>query len=482
VTVTARALLRDRAVVAALATTLAATAAAVTQVTALGILVYDLTRSDLDLGLLGLAEFLPALALVLLTGALADRFDRRRLISLGLVGEMACSAALAWLAFNGNRSTTPIFALVVAFGVARAFLAPATRSLPADNAPPDGLPRLVAFNAATWQVALIGGPVLAGFLYVVGPAWPFVACVVLAGLGALVVNLTHPTEHHRAVGEAPGSETTIDDSGLLDLADEARPAELLDSRGGVLADEVARSANPADPAPSADPTPPTARTRLRDAAQGLVVIRRNPILLGAISLDLFAVLFGGAVALLPAIAVTRLGVDAVGLGWLRAAGGIGAAAMTVVLTVRPIRRRVGRTLFAMVTMFGLATIVLGLTRTYAVAFAAMLVLSAADAVSVFIRSTIVPLVAPPEARGRVLAVEGVFVGASNELGAFESGVAGALLGTAAAVVLGGVGTLAVVAVWMLAFPSLRRIDRFSELSPAQIRPRPPPDGRRLTEP
>jgi MFS family permease len=148
--------------------------------------------------------------------------------------------------------------------------------------------------------------------------------------------------------------------------------------------------------------------------------------------------------------------------------------MTVLLTVRPVRRRVGRTLFAMVTMFGVGTIVLGLTRTYAVAFVAMLVLSAADAVSVFIRSTIVPLVAPPEARGRVLAVEGVFVGASNELGAVESGVVGALLGSAAAVGLGGVGTLAVVAVWMRAFPALRRIDRFSELSPAQIRPRPPP--------
>ncbi len=195
------------------------------------------------------------------------------------------------------------------------------------------------------------------------------------------------------------------------------------------------------------------------------MIRRRPILLGAISLDLFAVLFGGAVALLPAIAQTRLGVGAIGLGWLRAAGGIGAAAMTLWLTIRPVQRHVGRTMFAMVALFGVGTIALGITRIYAVAFVAMLVLSAADAVSVFIRSTIVPLVTPPEARGRVLAVEGVFVGASNELGAFESGVVGALLGTAAAVVTGGAATLVVVVAWMALFPALRRIDRFSELSP-----------------
>jgi len=467
VTVTARALLRDRAVVAALATTLAATLAAVTQVTALGILVYDLTRRDLDLGFLGLAEFVPALALVLVTGSVADRFDRRRIIAFGLLGEMACSAALAGLAFNDNSSTRPIFALVVAFGVARAFLAPATRSLSADNAPPGGLPRLVAFNAATWQTALIIGPVVAGFLYVVGPAWPFVACVAFAAAGALLVGLTHPTEHHRALGDAPGSWIDgPDDAALLDLADEARPAELVRRRAD---DPTASTADRPGAIAAGSPTP-TARERLRVAAEGLVVIRRNPILLGAISLDLFAVLFGGAVALLPAIAQTRLGVDAVGLGWLRAAGGIGAALMTVVLSVRPLRRHVGRVMFVMVGVFGLATIALGVTTIYAVAFAAVLVLSAADAVSVYVRSTIVPLVTPPETRGRVLAVEGVFVGASNELGAFESGVAGAILGTGAAIVFGGTATLVIVAIWVVAFPALRRIDRFSDLQP---QPQPP---------
>lgn len=477
----ARALLRDRAVVASLATTLAATGAAVTQVTALGLVVYDLTHRDLDLGLLGLAEFLPAMALVLVTGSVADRFDRRRIIVLGLLGEVACSAGLAALASSGNRSTAPIFALVVAFGVARAFLAPATRSLAADNAPPGGLPRLVAFNAATWQVALIGGPVLAGVLYTVGPAWPFVACMVMSAVGALVVNLTRPTEHHRAVvvddtAGADGAPSIDDraDAVMVDLADESRPSELLDRAGEAVARDleaghspggapVAATGTSAAAAPTGEEVPTTAGGRLRQAAEGLVVIRRNPILFGAISLDLFAVLFGGAVALLPAIAQTRLGVDAVGLGWLRAAGGIGAAAMTVLLSVRPVRRHVGRRLFAMVALFGVTTIVLGVTRSFAVAFVAMLVLSGADAVSVFIRSTIVPLVTPPEARGRVLAVEGVFVGASNELGAFESGVVGSLLGTGAAVVTGGAATLVVVAVWSTIFPALRRIDRFSEL-------------------
>nr|WP_283251213.1 MFS transporter [Rhabdothermincola salaria] len=461
---------RDRQVVAALVTTLGATAAAVTQVTALGILVYDLTGRELDLGLLGLAEFLPAIVLVLVTGAVADRLDRRHVIVGGLVGEVACSAALVALVQSGNRSATPIFAVVVVFGVARAFLAPATRSLTADNAPPGGLPRLVAFNAATWQVALIGGPVIAGVLYTVGPSWPFVACMVMAGVGAVAVAFTHPTDHTREIdhGDAAASPS-IEDSpagGLVDLADEARPAEALDVLGEASAEGVMAGHDEGTAGPTVATEP---RARLRQAVEGLVVIRRHPVLLGAISLDLFAVLFGGAVALLPAIARDRLGVDASGVGWLRAAGGIGAAATTLWLTVRPVQRRVGTTLFAMVALFGVGTIVLGLTRSFAVAFAAMLVLSAADAVSVYIRSTIVPLVTPAAARGRVLAVEGVFVGASNELGAFESGVVAALLGTTVAVVSGGTATLAVVGIWMVAFPALRRIDRFSDLRPDATR-------------
>ena len=194
-------------------------------------------------------------------------------------------------------------------------------------------------------------------------------------------------------------------------------------------------------------------------------IRGNRILLGIMSLDLFAVLFGGAVALLPAIAEERLGVGAVGLGWLRAAVGIGASVVMVSLAVRPLRHRVGPILMVVVAVFGLGTIGLGLSRSYVLAFAALIVLSAADSVSMFIRSALVPLATPEEMRGRVLAVEWVFIGGSNELGAFESGVAGALLGVAGAVVFGGVGTLAVVAVWWLLFPEIGRISSFAQVRP-----------------
>jgi predicted MFS family arabinose efflux permease len=202
------------------------------------------------------------------------------------------------------------------------------------------------------------------------------------------------------------------------------------------------------------------REGIRGALEGLRFVRSEPIVLGAISLDLFAVLFGGAIALLPAIAEDRLGVGAVGLGWLRAAGGIGAGAMTLGLAARPITRRVGPTLLATVALFGVFTIVLGVTHSFAVAFIAILGLSAADAISVFIRATLVPLITPPDKRGRVLAVENVFIGASNELGAFESGVTGQVLGTTGSVVLGGIATLVIAVSWRFLFPSLRRVDRF----------------------
>jgi len=207
----------------------------------------------------------------------------------------------------------------------------------------------------------------------------------------------------------------------------------------------------------------TERPTFRHAIEGLVFIRRTPILLAAISLDLFAVLFGGAIALLPVIAEERLGVGDVAYGWLRAAVGIGAAAMAIFLAWRPVRRRVGHKLFVVVATFGVMTVVLGLTHNYVVAFIAILVMSAADMVSVFIRSSIVPLVTPDEKRGRVLAVENVFIGASNELGAFESGVASQAVGTAGAVVGGGIATVGVAGLWWVLFPALRRVDRFSDL-------------------
>ncbi|MFI5043181.1 MAG: MFS transporter, partial [Acidimicrobiales bacterium] len=207
------------------------------------------------------------------------------------------------------------------------------------------------------------------------------------------------------------------------------------------------------------------RPGMGDALDGLRFIRRRPLLLGAISLDLFAVLFGGAIALLPAIADERLGVGSTALGWLRAAVGIGAATTTVVLAARPVGRRVGLKLLSVVAIFGLATMVLGLTTLYAVAFLALLIGSAADAVSVNIRATLVPLITPDEYRRRVLADENVHIGASNELGAIESGVAGQILGAAGAVFLGGAATIGVVGLWWVVFPSLRKVDRFVDVIP-----------------
>jgi MFS family permease len=454
-TPSARDLLRDRAVVALLLTTLAGTTAALVQVTALGKQLYDITGRDLDLGLLGLAEFLPAVVLVALTGSVADRFDRRRIVTIGLLGEATRCHGLAWHAATGSTETWPIFALVIAFGAARAFVTPALRSMPPDIAPVGGLPRMIAFGSACWQTALIVGPVLAGFLYVVSPAAPFIACVTLTGVGVLTVQFARPRRDHAV---ASPSLTGPESSALIDLGDEARAGESLDAMAEAYAGVTGPARGPVE-------APESSKGRLHEAFEGLRVIRANPVLLGAISLDLFAVLFGGAVALLPALAANRYGVGAVGLGWLRAATGIGAAMVTIWLSARPINRHIGRTLYVVVALFGVFTIALGLTRSFAVAFVSLMLLSAADSVSVFIRSTLVPLVTPSPSRGRVMAVEGVFLGASNELGAFESGVAGQLLGTSGAVVFGGFATLAVVGTWTFLFPALGRMDRFPDRPP-----------------
>ena len=403
-----------------LSSTFLSATAALAGVTALGKLVYDLTDSELALGFLGLAEFLPALLLMLVVGAVADRFDRRR-VTAGAAGVEACIAlGLGAYVATDPTSATPIFALVLGFGVTRAFLAPASRSLPADIVPASRLPWLVARHSITWQASIIVGPVLGGVLYSVDPALPFVvmaALLVLSSLAVIAIRI---------------DEVVLIEDPLVEAAVEP-------TLGHVTAEEG---------------------TSLREAMLGFRFIRRQPVLLGAISLDLFAVLFGGAVALLPAIAEDRLGVGAIGLGWLRAAGGIGAALVTLVLAIRPVTRHVGRVLLVAVALFGAVTVLLGTTRSFVVAFVALAVLAGADAVSVFIRATLVPLATPPALRGRVLAVENVFIGGSNELGAFESGVAGQLIGASGAIVLGGVATMAIAAGWWFAFPDLKDVDRF----------------------
>lgn len=412
----ARDVLRDRSPLLFLLAVTTTTMASIAQVTALGFQVFELTGRELDLGLLGLAEFLPALLLAVPAGTLADRFDRRLLMGLGLTGELLCALVLAWLTWRGVETFTPLLVVVLAFGTFRALAAPAARALPVTLVAPEALPRIVPLFAASWQLGGIVGPVLGGVLYAVGAPLAYVGTAVLIGIGLAVL-----------------------------------PFVRLHT--------------------SAPPRPPRdERADWRDALDGLRVIRRTPVLAGAISLDLFAVLFGGAVALLPAIATERLGVGAAGLGWLRAGAGIGAAVVTLGLAARPARRHVGKVLLSMVGLFGVATLVLGLTSSFAVALGSLVVAGGADAVSVYVRATLVPLITADEYRGRVLAVENVFIGASNELGAFESGVAGQLLGASGAIVLGGMATLVVVGVWWFAFPALRDVDRFDDLSPGSARP------------
>jgi MFS family permease len=406
--------------------------------TILGKLVYDLTGEEIDLGLLGLVEFAPAALLVLVSGTLADRYDRRRLAAGGTFGQAAAAAGIAWYAATGPTSVVPIFALVFLSGIARALATPASRALPADIVRPAVVPWLMVRRSATWQIATIIGPVVGGLLYAVDLSIPFFAVVGFLVIAAVAMLAVRPLPASELV--VPGVKTDAEIEAEI-RAEAMFEAGVEMSEGAIVATAPAKGT-------------------MSEAMEGLRFIRRQPVLLGAISLDLFAVLFGGAVALLPAIAEDRLGVGAVGLGWLRAATGIGAALVTIWLAWKPVSRRIGATLLAAVAVFGIFTLVLGLTTSFLVAFVALMVLSGADAVSVFIRATLVPLMTPNEMRGRVLAVENVFIGASNELGGFESGVVGQLLGIVPAVALGGAATLVVAAAWWKLFPGLRTVDRF----------------------
>jgi len=406
--VTARDVLRYRDVRVLLSFTGVLNTGLALQGAALGLQAYDITGREADLGWIGLCEFLPAALLVLVTGTIADRFPRKRVALIALTGEFATAIALMLYAMSDPTEVWPLFVIATCFGVARAFVAPSTRPMPAMVAPDGALPRVVAMHSATWTGAYIVGPAMSGLLYAIHPSVAYGTTAALLMAGAMLV-------------------ATV---------------------------RFARQP---------DPPAPGDRVTFRSAVEGLVFVRRTPILLAAIGLDLFAVLFGGAVALLPVIAEERLGVGEVAYGFLRAAPGIGAAAMAVFLAVKPLRRHIGRGLLLAVLVFGVSTVVLGLTRSYLIAFLALVVLSSADMVSVFIRASLVPLVTPDEKRGRVMAVENVFIGASNELGAFESGIVAQAVGTPATVVGGGVATIVIVGVWWLGFPSLRRVQRFEDL-------------------
>jgi MFS family permease len=351
--------------------------------------------------------------LVLVSGWVADRFDRRRVTALFLLARAVCAAGFVAYSVVEPGTLWPLFALALLFGATDAMIGPARRSIAPLLTPTELFPQVVALWTATFTASAIAGPVIGGFLYSVGPAQAY------AVAGAFEFAAIVP---------------------ILLIVYAREPERITD------------------------------RPTMHSALEGLRFVRRTPVVLGTISLDLFAVLFGGAIALIPVVASEQLGVGDIAYGWLRAAPGIGAAVMAIWLAARPITRRVGPTLLGVVAIFGLGTMVFGLTTSYAVAFIALVVISAADMVSMFIRGSIVPLVTPDDQLGRVSAVEGVFIGASNELGAFESGVAARLFGVPWAIAGGGLITVAIAAGFAVVFPSIRRIDTFEELRPQALSP------------
>lgn len=368
---------------------------------AVGWQVYHLTGRPLDLGLVGLALFLPSVCLALITGHIADRHDRRLVLALSCCLHAVSVFILILLTLFGNRDPTWIFLVLVLVGTARAFQAPASFAILPNLVAPRQFANAAAWVSTVWQGAAIAGPALGGVLYLLGPVPVFGACVCMSLL-----------------------------SGGLFFSLPASTGPML--RGNVTWESL---------------------------LAGIRFIRSHPLVLGAISLDLFAVLLGGASALLPVYARDILHVGPAGLGLLRSAPAVGALFLGLFLLRFPVRRNAGRKLLIAVAVFGAATLGFGLSRTLWLSLLMLAVLGAADMVSVVIRRVLVQLATPDEMRGRVSAAESVFIGASNELGEFESGVTAALFGTVPAVVLGGIGTLVVVGMWAWKFPALRRTDR-----------------------
>jgi MFS family permease len=384
-------------------------------IVAVGWQVYRLTGRVLDLGFIGLSQFLPFLGLSLLAGHAADRHDRGRIVGFCLATFLLSALLLLALGLARVKNTLPIFAVLGLLGVARAFLAPASQSFVANLVPRESLASALALSASSWQVATIAGPSLGGIVYAFGETsggiergaiWVYGTA---AGLLALAVALVATLKRR------PG-----------------RPVRASISWFSLL--------------------------------EGLRFVWRRKTVLGAISLDLFAVLFGGATALLPAFTRDVLHAGPAVFGSLRAAPGVGAGLCALWLAFRPVKRRVGVVMFCGVALFGAATLVFGSTRHFWVALVSLALLGAGDMVSVFIRQLLVQLETPDEIRGRVSAVNSVFIGASNELGEFESGFTAAWFGLVPAIVLGGVVTLLVVMLWAgVFFPNLRRLDTFDQL-------------------
>ncbi|WP_411286875.1 MFS transporter [Phenylobacterium sp.] len=352
-------------------------------------------------GMIGLAAFLPVFLLTLPAGEAADRYDRKKVLLLCLTGEIASVLILAIATLNGQASVTLLLVIAALFGASRAFFAPANTALGPMLVPRKLLPRAIAWNSLAWQSASIAGPAAGGILVGFSPQAAYFTTFSLYLLAGLFI---------------------------VAIRKNAKPDVQPGSRWALM-------------------------------KEGLAYVWRQKIVFGAISLDLFAVLLGGATALLPVFARDILHVGPQGFGILRAAPAIGATAVALWLAANPIRAKAGSFMFAGVAVFGAATIVFGLSRSLWLSVAALAVLGGADMLSVFIRQTLVQLVTPDAMRGRVAAVSSVFIGASNELGEFESGVVARFLGPAGAAVFGGVGALMVTALWARLFPDLRKADR-----------------------
>jgi len=374
---------------------------------AIGWHLYQLTGSVLDLGLVGLVEFAPRVLFMLHTGHVADRYDRRRVAALCQSAQALVALALVVGAGTDNISREMIFVLAFLLGSARSFEMPSTQALLPNIVPPNLFPRAVAASASAMQCATIVAPALGGFLYALGSVWVYGPTLVLYVL-ALSLMLSLPARH----------------------------------------------------------TPlPAGRATLDSLLAGIRFIRSRPDILGAISLDLFAVLLGGATALLPVFAKDILLTGPWGLGMLRSAPAVGALLMSVWLSRFPIERNVGRIMFTGVGVFGVATIAFGLSTSFWFSLLVLSILGAADMISMVIRGAFVQLETPDEMRGRVSAVNGLFIGASNQLGEFESGLTAHWFGVVPAVVLGGVGTLVVTGVWIKVFPTLARRDHLHSPPP-----------------
>jgi MFS family permease len=369
---------------------------------AIGWHVYALTGNLYDLGLIGLAQFAPFLLLILPAGHVADRYNRRNIIAFCLGAQLLCGLLLLGFTLTGLSIVWPVFLILTLFGSARAFMMPATQAVLVNMVPAEDFSKAVALSSSTFHIAVIVGPSLGGLLYYYGATTVFLAASALLVVSVLLMCMTKAAP--QVVSKEPASWHSV--------------------------------------------------------LEGLRFVLSRPVVLGAMSLDLFAVLFGGATALLPALAADVLHVGPSGLGLLRTAPGAGAALCSVALAFFPITRRVGLWMFGGVALFGAATVVLGSTASFALALLALLLMGAGDMISVYVRHLLVQYETPDEIRGRVSAVNSVFIGASNELGEFESGVTAGWLGLTRAVVFGGAATLAVTGLWSVLFPVLSRMDRF----------------------